>query len=273
MNIENGKKLDVLLKGLEYLIRKRNSKETLSWSFKKKRHRAYSIFQRRVLQPLKLSNSHSISKESDTKIRPYLIKGREYWANSQSGQDLFAQLVFAEGISHCYLELGSSWPDRISNTYILEKFKGWRGLSLDIDPRSVLEFNRIRRNIAHVADATKLDYLDFCISNSFEPKFDYLSVDIDPSFQSYFALRNLMRDGVHFSIITFEHDKYRSGPLVQFASFLLLSRAGYVRVARDIQAKGFGKYEDWWAAKSSFPADDLKKIKADVILIRQALQV
>lgn len=251
----------------------RRGRETFSWTLKKKGRRLYSILRRRILNffiPIKKLEASNINSSD---LRSYVINGVNFRSNSQSGQDLFAQVVFKD-IDNCnYLEIGSSWPDKNSNTYILELDYGWHGLSIDIDPRTVSAFNDKRRNLAFEADATRLDYLIFCSRNSFRPIFQYLSLDIDPSFQSYFALKKVMLDGIDFSIITFEHDKYRSGPLVQRASAILLARGGYLRVAKDVRAKNFGKYEDWWVSTLSFDYDEVEKIKFGVNVVRQTLQV
>lgn len=47
-------------------------------------------------------------------------------------------------------------------------------------------------------------------------------MDIDPSYQSYFALKKIMSDNIKFLTLTFEHDKYRSGPWVQIMSSRML---------------------------------------------------
>lgn len=261
------------LKYLESLILRREVRESIFWNLKKKIRRISSIIQRRILNhviPLRKNSSSSLSANV---TQFYFIDGVKYGTNSQSGQDLFAQLVF-RGSRNCnYLEIGSSWPDKISNTYVLEKDCGWKGLSVDIDPKTVSVFNSKRGNLAHVADATLLNYKEFCRENAFEPRFQYLSLDIDPSFQSYLALKKIMTDGIDFSIITFEHDKYRSGSWVQRASSIILSRGRYVRVAKDIRAKNFGRYEDWWVSSWSFDLNEVAEIKFLVSLIRKQLQI
>jgi hypothetical protein len=98
-------------------------------------------------------------------------------------------------------------------------------------------------------------------------------LDIDPSFQSYLALKKIMADGIDFSILTFEHDKYRSGAWVQMASSIILSKGRYVRVAKDIRAKNFGRYEDWWVSSLSFNLNQVAEIKRLVSLIRKQLQI
>ena len=251
---------------------RRRGRETFSWTLRKKWRRLYSILRRRILIyliPIKEKGGDINSSD----LRSYVIDGVNYRSNSQSGQDLFAQMVFKD-VNNCnYLEIGSSWPDKNSNTYILEIDCGWRGLSVDIDPKTVSAFNDKRRNLAFEVDATRLDYLSFCSKNSFRPIFQYLSLDIDPSFQTYFALKKVMLDGIDFSIITFEHDKYRSGRLVQKASAILLAKRGYLRVAKDVRAKNFRKYEDWWVSTLSFDYDEVEKIKHVVNLVRHELQV
>jgi len=265
--------INLTLRFLEIRILRRGGRESYIWNLKRKIHRLSSILKRRILIYFIQNREIASSNLSAYDLRNLTIDGVYCRTNSQSGQDLFAQLVF-NGIEKCsYLEIGSSWPDEISNTYVLEIDRDWRGLSVDIDARTVNAFNKKRSNLAFVADGTSLDYEVFCQENAFEPRFDYLSVDIDPSFQSYFALKKIMSDRINFSIITFEHDKYRSGYWVQKASSILLSKGGYVRVAKDIRAKNFGKYEDWWVSSTVFDLKELARIESLVVLIRQQLQV
>jgi len=261
------------LKYLEYRILRQKVHESAFWNLKKKIRRISSIIQRRILNHVIPRRKHSSFGLNANELRFYFIDGVKYGTNSQSGQDLFAQLVFRANENCKYLEIGSSWPDKISNTFVLEKVCGWKGLSVDIDPKTVSVFNSKRSNLAHVADATLLNYQDFCLENAFEPRFQYLSLDIDPSFQSYLALKKIMTDGIDFSIITFEHDKYRSGSWVQMASSIILSKDKYVRVAKDIRAKNFGRYEDWWVSSSSFNLNEVAEIKFLVSLIRKQLQI
>lgn len=261
------------LKYLESRILRRKVRESLFWNLKKRIRRISSIIQRRILNHVIPRRKHSSSGLNANELRFYFIDGVQYGTNSQSGQDLFAQLVFRANGNCNYLEIGSSWPDKISNTFVLEKVCGWKGLSVDIDPNTVSVFNSKRSNLAHIADATLLNYQVFCRENAFEPRFQYLSLDIDPSFQSYLALKKIMTDGIDFSIITFEHDKYRSGPWVQMASSIILSKGRYVRVAKDIRAKNFGRYEDWWVSSLSFNLNKVAEIKFLVSLIRKQLQI
>jgi len=261
------------LKYLESRILRRKVRESLFWNLKKRIRRISSIIQRRILNHVIPRRKHSSSGLNANELRFYFIDGVQDGSNSQSGQDLFAQLVFRANGNCNYLEIGSSWPDKISNTFVLEKVCGWKGLSVDIDPNTVSVFNSKRSNLAHVADATLLNYQVFCRENAFEPRFQYLSLDIDPSFQSYLALKKIMTDGIDFSIITFEHDKYRSGSWVQMASSIILSKGRYVRVAKDIRAKNFGRYEDWWVSSLSFDLNKVAEIKFLVGLIRKQLQI
>ena len=46
-----------------------------------------------------------------------------------------------------------------------------------------------------------------------------------------------------------------------------------MRVAKDIRAKNFGRYEDWWVSSLSFDLNEVAKIKFLVSLIRKQLQI
>lgn len=163
---------------------------------------------------------------------------------SQSGQDLFAlaMLPHSKNVG-TYLEIGSYLPFKNSNTALLE-INGWSGISVEKQNEFVHEFNKARRNHAICANALDLEYSSVC--KPFDLYFDYCSIDIDPAEQSYFALKRIIESGVKFNTLTFEHDKYRDGPVVQIASYILLKNYGMTRIEKNVKARGFGSFEDWW---------------------------
>lgn len=163
---------------------------------------------------------------------------------SQSGQDLFALAMIPHNkYAGTYLEIGSYLPFKNSNTALLE-LNGWSGISVERQSEFVNVFNRERKNNAICANALELNYSVVC--RPFDMYFDYCSIDIDPASQSYFVLKKIIESGVKFNSLTFEHDKYRDGPIVQIASFVLLKNHGMTRIEKDVKAVGFGSFEDWW---------------------------
>jgi len=191
-----------------------------------------------------------------------ILKYQKYPNNfSLSGQDVLIQATQGENNSEkFYLEIGAGWPIKINNTYALEKYHDWKGISIDFDPKMVAEFNKIRANKCIYADATDLNYSKLLSLNGFPPRVGYLSLDIDPAFQTLKVLTLIPFNEFNFSIITFEHDSYRCGSLIKFSSRLLLMTSGYICVKKNVKAKGFGNYEDWWINPSLIDPTSVRKI-------------
>lgn len=211
---------------------------------------------RRLAVKFNLYQNPSV-KRCDKLIGKYhnlLVKSKKLSANaswfSQSGQDLFALSSLPEAKRlGTYLEIGSYLPFKNNNTALLE-MHGWSGISVEKLNEVVTVFNKERKNKATCADALTLDYESIC--KPFHLHFNYCSIDIDPAVNSYFVLKRIIESGVTFDSLTFEHDKYRDGPLVQLASVLLLKRIGMIRVEKNVIAVGFGSFEDWWKSSKQY---------------------
>jgi hypothetical protein len=167
-------------------------------------------------------------------------------SNSLSSQDLFVLTKLKGKENGTYFEIGAGWHKRINNTFVLEKFFNWTGISIDIDSNLVEIFNVNRRNKCIKADALKTDYFALLQKNDFPNVIDYLSLDIDPAIQTLRVLRVLPFDTYNFKVITFEHDSYSSGNTIKYLARMFLSKSGYRLEVKDVVAKSFGKYEDWW---------------------------
>jgi FkbM family methyltransferase len=65
---------------------------------------------------------------------------------SQFGEDcgVWAHLSPIQG--GFYVDVGCHHPFRYSNTHLLHRFRGWRGLNIDADPRAIELFNKARPN-------------------------------------------------------------------------------------------------------------------------------
>ena len=166
---------------------------------------------------------------------------------SLSGQDIFvSSLIRNSNAAKYYVEVGAGWPIKINNTYLLESVYNWNGISIDFDQEMSNNFNKTRINKCLFADATKIDYLNLFISENLPLQLDYLSLDIDPAYQTLLVLSLIPFETYRFKVITFEHDAYKNGSLIKIASRLLLRHYGYVSVSKNVIAAGFGEYEDWW---------------------------
>lgn len=168
-----------------------------------------------------------------------------YETYSQAHQDLFVRIMLGFKQRGIYVEVGAAEPKQSNNTYILERDLKWTGLSLDIEPALVSDYNSIRNNKCLLADATTFDFNSHFRENQFPPIIDYLSLDIDPAHITFKALENLPLSDYRFSIITYEHDRYTSGPEMMIRSRQLLENLGYIRVVSNVRCCG-RDFEDWW---------------------------
>ena len=181
-------------------------------------------------------------------------------SNSQAHQESFVLTTLDFKRNGFYLELGSAWPIRNSNTYLLETQYEWSGLSIENDPERVELFNSSsRKNKCVQADGVTFDYAAYFAANGFPPQLDYLQMDLHPASVTLDALINLPLDRYRFSTITYEHNGYRDPPhqeIKRRSQEILLSQ-GYLLVAEDLTLKFQGMdraYEVWYVDPSSVPA-------------------
>ena len=168
---------------------------------------------------------------------------------SQVGQDQFAIDMLKEKNNGTYVEIGAYHSKEISNTYMLEKEYGWTGVSFEIDPDRVNEFNANRSNKCYRADATTFDYETLFNSLNLPKQIDYLQVDIDPAGNSLMALLALPLEKYRFSAITFEHDLYvdPSNMAIKDKQKEVLFGLGYVLYRENVTEPYYGlPFEDWW---------------------------
>jgi hypothetical protein len=178
-------------------------------------------------------------------VKSKLTNSQNYY--SLSGQDLFVNYLINNIHSkNYYVEIGAGWPIKINNTYLLEYKYNWVGISIDFDRKMVDNFNSIRKNECLFSDATKINYTDLFISKKMPYEIDYLSLDIDPAYQTLLVLALMPFNKYKFKVLTFEHDSYRNGNLIKIVSRLFLKNNGYFCAYKNVKANGFGKYEDWW---------------------------
>lgn len=159
-------------------------------------------------------------------------------------QESFVLSMTQEKRDGFYVELGSGHPHLGSNTYLLEKEYGWKGLPIDISTETSEIYNSSDRlNSCINADATKFNYTKFFIENNFPSQIDYLQIDIDDHDKSLglLALIQLPLSSYRFSTITFEHDVLLNYKRAGFrdAQREILSALGYKLVIQHYN-------EDWW---------------------------
>ena len=62
---------------------------------------------------------------------------------SISSVDLVIDRMFAKSNNGIYLDVGCNHPIKFNNTYLLHK-RGWSGINIDLDSRSIKEFQKFR---------------------------------------------------------------------------------------------------------------------------------
>ena len=186
--------------------------------------------------------------------RAFLSKNRVagFDSYSHAAQDLFVLLMHSFKLSGSYVEIGAQDPIKNSNTYLLEKDYGWRGLSLELREDYSLYCNLRRSNPCYQLDAITADYDRLFKDNHLPERVDYLQVDIDPASACLAALKKIPHANYRFSVITFEHDAYQGDLEVMLESRKFLENLGYVLLAKNVNFKGLD-FEDWWIDPLCFP--------------------
>jgi len=184
-------------------------------------------------------------------------------------QDSFVLSILGGKRNGFYLEIGSAGPEIANNTFLLEKSFNWNGISIEFNPDLVDEFSQLRSNSCILADATKFDFLACLEENNFPEVIDFLQLDIDPAANTLLALKQIPFNKYRFSVVTFEHDLYRSADNIRVKSEAasILEKHGYIRIVDNLQVipgvpendGNWAPFEDWWIHK-----DMLKNYAFDI---------
>jgi hypothetical protein len=169
--------------------------------------------------------------------------------NSQLGQDRIALELLDYKKNGVFLDIGCSVPDVISNTLIMEKHFGWKGLVLDNNS----EFESMwscRPNSKFIcADATAMDWKTVLSENNMPQVIDFLSLDLEPPQLAFTVLKNLPFDEYQFNVIAFEHDDYRGTGTKEPSRIYLIDR-GYTLVCELNGLGGVAGQDDIWIHNS-----------------------
>ena len=186
---------------------------------------------------------------------------------SQAWQDIFVLVALDGLVGGRYLEIGAGDARNINNTYLLEKYFGWTGLSLDIDPKAIRSYKLHRKNRCIQVDACQTDFARLLSKAEFGTGLDYLQVDIEPNSNSLIALKNFMKSGIRPRVVTFETDFYDPNtPLeisrqVRQESRDLMQGHGYELVAGDIgNTSAADPFEDWYVDPSQVEMSRLQNL-------------
>ena len=205
--------------------RKRN-RENLSWRIRFRIEKKFNILAKRMLL-----------------IEKKQIKGSTY---SEVMQDRFVIKMTQEKKQGIYVEIGSGHPTRSNNTYLLESEYHWSGISVELNSELVREFKHARLNPVIAADATSLAYPELFTEFNLPNVIDYLQIDIDPALQSLEVLKIIPLEKYKFSVITFEHDRYRANRRIAQESRQLLKNYGYILLIKNVKSQKLKPFEDWW---------------------------
>lgn len=177
---------------------------------------------------------------------------------SQSGQDIFVLLVLNGKLDGTFLDIGSSDPIFINNTYLLEKKFNWKGVQIEIEEELVNKTKIERNSEVIFSDARLVNYDEI-----FEKyvNFDYMSLDIDgqPSLE---VLQKLPLKNYDIKVITFEHDFYRSKDNVRDESRKIFDSYGYFRICSDV-ANQNNYYEDWYVHPKHVDMNRIRILQSD----------
>jgi len=185
--------------------------------------------------------------------------------NSKHFQDMFVLSLLDGKRNGIYLEIGSGHPIVHSNTYLLEKEFGWKGISIDINPALCYDFTLQRNNTCLRLDATAVEFETFLNAYSLPNNLDYLQIDCDEA--SINVLKQINFRTHSFNVITFEHDSYRLGTEIRDQARQHLLSNGYALCVPNVSFWGNDyAYEDWYVHKSILNNERVSKMisKKDV---------
>tara|TARA_B100001057_G_scaffold176460_1_gene177230 strand:+ start:1158 stop:1784 length:627 start_codon:yes stop_codon:yes gene_type:complete len=180
------------------------------------------------------------------RIFNFLKKNNDFY--SQSGQDQFAYNL--SGLNGFYLEIGAHHPIINSNTFKLEKDCNWKGLSIEYDKSYKDDWDKCidRKNEVIWDDAFNIDFSLLAQQKNFPNKINYLSCDIEPASNTFKILKKIIKSGISFDYISFEHDKYNEGNIYEKLALEFLSKNDYKVAIKDVYSRNKKQkiYETWF---------------------------
>ena len=178
---------------------------------------------------------------------------------SQLFQDLFVLTVLDGKKNGSYIEIGSSDPIRINNTFLLESTFDWVGLGYDINKDLVKKYNNVRKNSCLLKDATKTNFYEDFQKYNIPNEVDYLQIDIEPASYSLECLYRIPFENYRFKVITFETEYYTEGNQYEIKSRELLNKKGYSHVYTRVGR--LGKFQEDWYVHTSYVKNFIKIFK------------
>jgi len=189
---------------------------------------------------------------------------------TQLNQDAFAENI-CRNVEHgngYFIDIGAAHPIIINNTYMLEKKRGWNGLSFDIGDKHTHKCEDLGGDIDAykerwescrdtkiiIGDATKLDYRKIFKENNVPKVIEYLSMDLEPKEVTLEALKLIPFDEYQFKVITYETDEKRGDNCVA-PSREIFEKYGYTLYA---SVRG---QDDFWVKKDLIDCEIYERIK------------
>lgn len=201
----------------------------------------------------------------------------------QAAQDYFVINVLKQKRNGWFVEIGSSDPAFINNTFILEKYLDWKGIMVEYDAGYLPMYQAYRPNSKHyMSDATKLNFKEILDTNNFPRSIDYLQLDLEADNRSTLTVLEHFDANVFptytFAVITFEHDFYRGDfHETRRISREIFEKHGYLRVFSDVSASNKEypnpmPFEDWYVHPSLVDMNYIEKIKRNESLPYQVIE-
>jgi hypothetical protein len=169
---------------------------------------------------------------------------------SQRNQDLFVLDILNNKKNGTYLDFGCNEPVNINNTYLLESFYNFKGLSFDIDKSLINLWKESGRNHINAvcADLVTFDFESALNSFYIDKVIDYFSFDLEPPLVTLDVLEKFPFHTFKFRVITFEHDFYRGFNTMNPSRKIFLEN-GYRKISKEYMSKYCSHLylsEDWW---------------------------
>lgn len=200
----------------------------------------------------------SLSNTLKIKFNGYEIVEKNF---SQAYQDIFILMALNGKRNGTFVEIGAMDGQAISNTFLIEQYFNWTGISIDIDDisESFKKYNR-KSNLI-IQNALNIDYKKLFEINNMPKNIDYLQLDIEPPENTLKCLKKIPFDDYHFSVITYETEAYYSNPQIKKESRSILKSYGYELLAGNICNHGNDPFEDWYVNPKFIDNDIILKLK------------
>jgi hypothetical protein len=158
----------------------------------------------------------------------------------------------------------------------LEKYFGWKGLAFDIGNVEIDEdWSAHRSTSFYQIDATTQLFTMVLKDLIPEPKtVDYISLDID-MLDTSFSLEGLMRileAGIQFKTMTLEHESFKHGNKIAYATRELLRNNGYETLFEGVAFEDGNQWEDWWIKPELIPVENIMSIQSTGATFNQCIQ-